>query len=93
MVQAGESIIVEAKMTKEGSFDFYGEGLEREGYDMMTDVGSTFTFTGQNASISNAEYIRIVGQNFGFDLENHITEVELDMSVPHYYLEVEQIDE
>lgn len=93
VVPAGESIIVEAKMTKEGSFDFYGEGLEREGYDMMTDVGSTFTFTGQNASISNAEYIRIVGQNFGFDLENHITEVELDMSVPHYYLEVEQIDE
>lgn len=44
VVPAGESIIVEAKMTKEGSFDFYGEGLEREGYDMMTGVGTTFTF-------------------------------------------------
>lgn len=47
-----------------------------------TDVGSAFVFSGQNASISNTEYVTIVGQNFGFDLENGITEVELDMSVP-----------
>lgn len=92
-VPAGGSVTIDAVMLKDGSFDFYGEGLEREGYDMMTSAGSNFMFTSQNASISNTEYIRIVGQNFGFDLENGITEVELDLSVPHYYLEVEQIEE
>lgn len=93
VVPAGGSVAVDATMSKDGSFDFYGEGVTREGYDMMTDVGSTFDFTNQSASISNTEHIRIVGQNFGFDLENGITKVELDRSVPHYYLEVEQVEE
>ena len=60
---------------------------------MMTSLGSAFTFSGQKASISNTQYIRIVGQNFGFDLENGIDEVELDLNEPHYYLEVEQAEE
>ena len=92
-VPAGGSVTVDASMVKAGSFDFYGEGLKREGYDMMTDAGSTFTFSGQQASISNTEHIRIVGQNFGFDPENGITEVTLDRNMPHYYLEVEQVEE
>lgn len=89
VVPANGSLTVDAAMVKDGSHDFYGVGVKREGYDMMTDLGSAFAFTGQNASISNTEYIEIVGQNFGFDLENGITEVELDMNVPHYYLEVD----
>lgn len=93
VVPAGGSITVDTTMGKEGSFDFYGEGLDREGYDMMTSLGSAFTFSGQKASISNTQYIRIVGQNFGFDLENGIDEVELDLNEPHYYLEVEQAEE
>lgn len=43
---------------------------------------------GNNASISGYDAIEIVSQNFGFDLQNRITEVTLDLSEPHYWLEV-----
>ena len=62
------------------------------GYDMVTGLGSNLIFTGQTASLEDRGQIEIVRQNFGFDIENGIDEVELDMEEPHYYLEVRAID-
>ena len=58
------------------------------GYDLAIDLGSNLTFTAANASLENTGGIRITGQNFGFDLENGITEVSLDLEQSRYYLEV-----
>ena len=58
------------------------------GYDMVTGLGSNLIFTGQTASLEDRGQIEIVRQNFGFDIENGVNEVELDMEEPHYYLEV-----
>ena len=55
---------------------------------MATRLGSVITFDSQKASVSGFDSIRIIAQNFGFDLNNHITEVELDLNEPHYYMEV-----
>jgi len=63
-------------------------GLKQVGYDMMTTLSSSFIYSKQSASISNGEDVKIIGQNFGFDLENGITQVELDISNPHYYFEI-----
>ena len=93
VVPANESVKVSISMVKDGSYDYFGDNESREGYDMMTTLGSAFTFTGQNASISNTDDIVIVGQNFGFDLENDINEVPLDINEPHYYLEVSRIED
>lgn len=93
VVPENESVKVSISMVKDGSYDYYGDNESREGYDMMTTLGSSFTYTGQNASISNTDDIVIVGQNFGFDLENDINEVPLDINEPHYYLEVSKIEE
>ena len=60
------------------------------GYDMVTTLDSNLSFTKQTAQLEDRGQIEIVRQNFGFDLANGINQVELDSSVPHYYLEVKE---
>lgn len=88
-IPAGECIQVEASMYKEPNYN-YGyaskEDAWRYGYDMVTKLGSNLEFTGLTAEILNAVDIEIAGQNYGFDLENGITKVELDLDTEHYYL-------
>ncbi len=88
-IPAGETVNFTAAMRKDGSCDYCGGPSEgQEGYDMATVLGSALTFAEQTASISGYNEIRIVAQNFGFDLESGITEVALDLSQPHYWMEV-----
>lgn len=93
MIPANTSIQVDVEMMKDASFDYYGEGTDRNGFDMMTTLGSAFAYTGQSASITGTEYIEIVDQNFGFDVEHGVTSVELDLNEPHYYIEVRKLRE
>ena len=90
-IPAGGSVSVEVEQYKPGSFDYACSGSDNvgvEGYDMVTELGSSLSFTRQQAAIENFGGIEIVRQNFGFDIENGVTQVELDMKEPHYYLEV-----
>ena len=91
VVPANGSVQVDATMMKDASIDHVGEGTDRNGYDMVTQVGSTLEFSGVTASVSNSQFIEIIYQNFGFDLENGITKVELDVNEPHYYMEVRKV--
>lgn len=92
-VPAGEEVNIIAGMTKNRSFNYYGHGyMHCHGYDMVTELGSTLAFTGQTASISNGEFIEILRQNFGFDLQKGVTKVELDLNEPHYYMEVKKAE-
>ena len=58
------------------------------GYDMVTGLGSNLIFTEQTARLEDRGQIEIVRQNFGFDIENGVNEVELGIEEPRYYLEV-----
>ena len=87
-IPANGLIAVSACMEKLASVVFIGNNSDRRGYDMVTELGSNLSFTKQTAMISNIESIEIIEQNFGFDPENGITVVELDLTEPHYYLEV-----
>ena len=94
-IPAGESVTLTAAFEKEPSFDFTcvdtaNKGIS--GYDMVTALGSNLIFTQQTACLEDRGQIEIVRQNFGFDLENGIKEVKLDLTVPHYYLEVKGIN-
>ncbi|MBR6259250.1 MAG: hypothetical protein IKR21_03475 [Oscillospiraceae bacterium] len=91
-VPAGGSLTVTAEMEKPASMDYFGgKGTPyRNGYDMVTQLGSVLSFTKQTASVSNTEAIEIIRQSFGFDLENGVTKVELDMAEPHYYIDVQK---
>lgn len=92
---AGGTVSVEAVMNKAASYDFYCSHTNNQkvkGYDMVTRLGSTLTFTDQSAALLDHGLIEIVRQNFGFDLEANIKTVELDPTVEHYYLEVRRTE-
>ena len=94
-IPAGESVTLTVVFEKEPSFDFTCADTANKGisgYDMVTALGSNLHFTQQTACLEDRGQIEIVRQNFGFDLENGIKEVTLDLSVPHYYLEVKGIN-
>lgn len=94
-IPAGSYVTVEAVSEKEPSYDFYCSNTANRkisGYDMVTRLGSNLIFTEQTAKLEDRGQIEIVRQNFGFDIENGVNEVELDMEEPHYYLEVRAID-
>lgn len=90
-IPAGESVSLEARIVKEASYDFACAGTENRGicgYDTMTKLGSTLSFSSQTARAVNTDQVEIVRQNYGFDWENGIAEVNLDPDTEHYYLEV-----
>ena len=95
-IPAGESVTISAEFRKEPSFDYGCSGSENvglQGYDFVTQLGSNLEFTQQTASLVNTETIEIINQNFGFDLENGVSEVSLDPDTEHYYLEIREKSE
>ena len=95
-VPAGGSVTVSASLWKEPSYDYGCSGSENvdlQGYDLVTALGSTLDFTGQTAALVNTDTIEIVRQNLGFDLENGVTEVTLDLAEPRYYLEIRPLND
>lgn len=93
VVPAGGSVEVTARLWKSPSHDFYCSGSENvgiQGYDLVTGLGSSLNFTRQTAALENAETIEIVRQNLGFDPENGVDKVELDLNRKHYYLEIRE---
>jgi hypothetical protein len=88
-IPAGETVEVEARLRKYPSVDFTGRERERRGFDLATGLGSSLTFTKQEAGLSGTQYIRILRQNFGFDPEKGVLQVALDPAEEHYYMDVE----
>ncbi|MBQ2794510.1 MAG: hypothetical protein IJF04_00640 [Oscillospiraceae bacterium] len=91
-IPAGETVEIGTKTLREASFDFYGAGRDEDmnGFDMVTKLGTNLNITKQTASVSNTGQIEIAYNNFGFDLENGITEVLLG-DEEHYWMEVVKI--
>ena len=92
-IPAHESVTVTASMRKHASYDFIGENAGRNGYDLVTTLGSNLTFTEQTASVSRTECIELVRDSFGFDLGAGVTRVQLDMEQAHYCLEITKKEE
>lgn len=94
-IPAGGSISISAELVKRGSFDFGGSGSKNQGlrgYDMVTLLGSTFTFNSQSASFSNLDGIKLVRDNFGLDGNKNVTQIDLDIDKEHYYIEVRAVE-
>lgn len=95
-IPAGESRTVAFTQTKSGSYniDYMGDGTVADGYgyDMMTTLGSNLHLTDAHAAIQGYDGLEILYQNFGFDLPAGITAVDLDLTVPHYYLTVQRME-
>lgn len=92
-IPAHDSVTVTATMRKHASYDFIGENAGRNGYDLVTTLGSNLTFTEQTASVSRTECIELVRDSFGFDLGAGVTRVQLDMEQAHYCMEITKKEE
>jgi len=84
VVPANDNITLNIYMDKYGSY---------ETYDIMTMLGSEFEFEKQTATVKNSETVIVKEQDFGFEFNNKITEVELDMNKSCYSISVEKNDE
>ena len=90
-IPAGETLPLNVVQLKPASCDYLCEekgSQDLDGYDMTTVLGSNLRFRKQTASISGYDAIKIVRQNFGFDLAAGSTEAELALDETRYYLEV-----
>lgn len=93
-VDAGESITIRFEYDRIGK---YWEEPEEKyegifGYDNIPNLGTNIIFTGQSAAISDNGNIEIVEQNYGFDLDNNIRQVELKLDAENYYIYIRFID-
>ena len=88
-IPAHSEISLTAEMYKSASNDFFGDRMSVEGYDVITeDFTSGLLIEKQTASISGTSSFEIIQQDFGFDVQNGIDSVELDIAKGHYMLEV-----
>ena len=87
-IPANGKTSIKAEMYKSSSSYYPYGNMNTTGYDMVTQTGSNLSFTKQTASVSDTEYVKIVRQDFGFDIQNGVDSVELDPNIPHYYIEV-----
>jgi hypothetical protein len=96
VVPAGGEISYEIEYYRQGNHDKTipeTEDLGKYGFDSLTIGESILKFDEQVASIDDHGYIEILEQNYGFDLENDVKEVTLDMMVDYYYMVVRRIVE
>ena len=96
VVPAGGEISYEIEYYRQGNHDKTipeTEDLGKYGFDSLTIGESILNFDEQVASIDDHGYIEILEQNYGFDLENDVREVTLDMMVDYYYMVVRRIVE
>ncbi len=88
-IPAGGSAEVEIKLAKYPSMDYGGPKKARRGFDLAGRLGSNIGFTKLEASLSGAEYIQIIREDFGFDLKKGVLQVTLDPEGEHWYMDVQ----
>lgn len=93
-VPAGGSVTIRFEYDKIGKYWEEPEDMYRGifGYDNCPNLGTNITFTSQSATIADNGDIEIVEQNYGFDLENNIRNVELELDAERYYMYVRFMD-
>lgn len=87
-IPSGGTIDVVATLQKPASVDYVGEETDRNGYAVAARLGSCLSFESQTATVTNFDFVEIIRNNFGFDLENGKTTVSLDPSTDHYYIDI-----
>lgn len=89
-VPANQSLVVTVNSVKNGSYSRRGHhNKHTDGYDFLTKAGSTLEFSNVSLSLKNYDNIKIVNQNFGFDLDKNIDTISLDTQNDYYYIVVE----
>lgn len=93
-VPAGQSITIRFEYDRIGKYWEEPEEMYKGifGYDNCPNLGTNIIFTSQSTAITDNGDIEIVDQNYGFDLENNVREVELELDAERYYMYVKFVD-
>ena len=83
-----DGVVVEVVYHQEMSHEGKGKQALSEGVDLAVRLGSVLQFNALSASVQNTEKVRLVDQNFGFDLASGVCSVELDTQAERYYMKV-----
>lgn len=97
-IPAGETVEFAVNRIQNKS---YCSDRYEDAYDLCTTLGSNLRFSEQTVHISGWDWIAIARgvihqngyyfrENYGFDPENGITEVTLDLDKPYYWFEIEK---
>lgn len=93
-IPAGSSINVDFDYEKSGACNTYEpqeEFRDNYCYDNMPNLLTNLKFTEQSAVIEESGNILIEDQNYGFDLDAGIKEVQLELDAERYYMIVKML--
>lgn len=89
-IPAGGTVTLSFHMEKAGGCYTYNGGRDSGSwtYELATLLGSDLRLTAQRVQLIQGDGVIIGAQNFGFDPDSGVTEVELDPAIDRYTLEM-----
>ncbi len=87
-IPANGEVTVAMQMKKQASINLMNDNTMIDGYDMVTSLGSNLEIKSTKVSLSDIEPVYIPEQDFGFDIVNGKTSVDISTENDHYSMKV-----
>ena len=87
-IPANGEVTVSMQMKKQASVNLMSDNTMIDGYDMVTSLGSNLEIKSTKVSLSDTEPVDIPEQDFGFDIVNGKTSVDISTENDHYSMKV-----
>ena len=87
-IPANGEVTVSMQMKKQASVHLMSDNTMIDGYDMVTSLGSNLEIKSTKVSLSDTEPVDIPEQDFGFDIVNGNTSVDISTGNDHYSMKV-----
>ena len=88
VIPANGEVTVSMQMKKQASINLMNDNTMIDGYDMVTSLGSNLEIKSTKVSLSDTEPVDIPEQDFGFDIVNGNTSVDISTGNDHYSMKV-----
>ena len=87
-IPANGEVTVSMQMKKQASVNLMSDNTMIDGYDLVTSLGSNLEIKSTKVSLSDTEPVDIPEQDFGFDIVNGKTSVDISTGNDHYGMKV-----
>ena len=87
-IPANGEVTVSMQMKKQASVHLMSDNTMIDGYDLVTSLGSNLEIKSTKVSLSDTEPVDIPEQDFGFDIVNGKTSVDISTENDHYSMKV-----
>ena len=90
-IPANGEVTVSMQMKKQASVHLMSNNTMIDGYDLVTSLGSNLEIKSTKVSLSDTEPVDIPEQDFGFDIVNGKTSVDISTENDHYSMKVRKM--